>query len=513
MVGWCLLSSMAVGCASAPQLLMNTYPSDSVATNGGGSTGTTMYEHGPVVSPRRDAITGVMGWIGVVRRDSAHGTVVYSDTAGRHHELVNARDRVSGLEWSGDGQTVVYVEHAVRQIPGKQLDFGLPATESLGFRLMAVPAAGGVPRVLVESQQALRVVPAPPGAFAAYLIEGASFREPMTMHVTDLATGGDEVVGPINLAHQLAWSEDGTRLAYLDGEPGATVGKLTVFDRRTRERMTLTEFPTRQFRWQGKAIAYWLDRSPHVMGIDALDGAKPQQVTVDAAISAQESARGYYLTSPDGDKLLAVEQTFPTIRFKVYSHRVKRAVKAPPALTNGVVIEWLDNDRLVMLPTAYPGAAQIVAIDVPPFVSGPQLPVRFDLPVRTMGTQAPEWAFEVEAPYVGGQYRYQAGLTGPEAGVFRGVLTFKVPADGTYAVLLSKDVPVRVLAGGLYGAKTFGAPMPLQRVDGESHVRYDVTLKAGEYTLDLGPTSESHVELAIPQAFDPEEIGKGIGND
>jgi hypothetical protein len=510
MIGWLALSGTALGCADGPQSPMNGYPSDFVATHWGG---TMMYDAAPILSPHRDAITGIARWTGVVRRGSEHGTVVYSDAAGQHRELVNAEARVSGLAWSGDGQTVLYLEHAVREIPGKQLDFGLPLTESLGYRLMAVPAAGGAPRVLVESPQALQVVPAPPGAFAAYVVAGASFREPMTLHVTDLATGSDEVVGPISLVHQLAWSDDGTRLAYLDGEPAAMVGKLTVFDRRTRERMTLTEFPTRQFYWQGKAIAYWLDRSPHVMSIDALDGAKPRQVTIDAAISARESMRGYYLTSPDGDKLLAAGQTFPTIRFKIYSHRVKRAVKAPPALTNGVVIEWLDNDRLVMLPTAYPGTAQIVPVDVPPFVSGPQVPVRFDLPVRMMGAQAPEWAFEVEAPYVGGQYRYQASLTGPEAGVFRGVLTFKVPVDGTYALLLSKDVPVQVLNGGLYGAKTFGAPIPLQRVGADGHVRHDVTLKAGEYTLDLGPTSESQVELAIPQAFDPEEFGKGGGYD
>jgi hypothetical protein len=87
----------------------------------------------------------------------------------------------------------------------------------------------------------------------------------------------------------------------------------------------------------------------------------------------------------------------------------------------------------------------------------------------------------------------------------------RVERAGTFALFLSKDVPVTVTTGSRFGQGGPGQQVALKRAaDG---VRYDMDLASGDYTVELGPTSERFVTIALPQTADPVCFDKGFYDD
>ncbi len=262
------------------------------------------------------------------------------------------------FQWQGDGQTLVYVERLFKAFPGEFIDLGVPKTETLGYRVVRLPLAGGPPVVLAAY---------PPGTEAPVIL--ANPRTDQVVHTTGGRTAGplwlvggsapDAIKLYDGVAHtNLTWSPDGARLAYEARDPrGELPTEVRMID--------VTNSQSRAVRAEGTVLT-WAATSDqlHVVRVEnpsANPGPARLRVSTlsfwnDEVVERQAELRhpetGMYYNSlypvwpsPDGARILGVatagQVQGDTVVISL--ERLDVTILGAPVPLRG----WLDDERII----------------------------------------------------------------------------------------------------------------------------------------------------------------------
>jgi hypothetical protein len=437
-------------------------------------------------------------WAAIERGDLGRSSLLVGEVGGAVRQRFDVLGADSVVAWSGDDRTLVFGERRTPPPPAETIS---PGPIDQGERLVAFDSETGERRTLLESDASVYPIAAPRGAVAAFLGIGPGLVT--RCHLVDLTSAEDAVVAQTENSQDFKWSPDGERLAYKDN--ATSTHDLIVVDRKTGKKHPRLATEVQQFYWVGNDLAIFGVEVQGAIVTKSVDGETLRQTAVQFPYRLAAGEEGPFWPSPSGTRLLGYGGFPTTATSGVFGVPEKRLLDTSSRLGSGGFYNWLDDGHLVKLTGTAPYASEIIPIDIPPSRCGVVAEATFDLPTRQGSTQTPDGAYTVEAPYLGGPFRYDVSITGrPE--VSQGVANVHVDHAGPYAIFLSKDVPLAVTAGSRFGKTAPGPSVPLTRAAGA--LRYDAILEPGDYNLELGPMTERSVTIALPQSTDPVCNGK-----
>lgn len=241
----------------------------------------------------------------------------YLAPVGGASQRVEALDAAVGGQWLADGQALVYVQRLFKEFPGEWIDFDLPRTETLGYRLMRQPVAGGEALVLAEY-----------GPEAAPVIFPNPKTNQVAVHMGGRAVGALWLVdaggaAPVKLHdgavyELLTWSPDGHRLGFVAKDPsGALPTEVRMVELLTPLRRAERAGPYTLLAWTADSTRLQLvdvrqrplEPAPPQLHISTIPFAGGKVEERQADLNQPETGKAYQslhvsACSPDGSRLV-----------------------------------------------------------------------------------------------------------------------------------------------------------------------------------------------------------------
>lgn len=297
---------------------------------------------------------------------------------------------VREFHWQGDGTALVYVERLYKEFPGQFVDWNIPKTETLGYRILRLPLAGGGATVLAEVSENLDPNPGTT-TYPKPLVVVANPKNDQVVYMASNMVGttgplwlvGGGMPSPVKLDEgenysDLSWSPDGSKLAYSaswSGEAGPTE-EVRVMDISSRKVQVADTTPAEDLRKRAEIsndvtlnpFLVWLADSGklNILRLEGDTFRNPRMRLKTYSFEQDESATdeidltdpktGVYeyssfIPSPDGTQLLCfrgrietgggIHKVSQTVVVSLTHHSV--TVLGEPVGLAG----WLDNERVL----------------------------------------------------------------------------------------------------------------------------------------------------------------------